>query len=537
MSTAFIDFSHGLGDAVQVTCLLQHLRKHRPDWLITVRARHGTHSALHGLCFQVLSNKDSEPREVDFDKVFRLPWYENHNGYRDCPNTKVTNCLREIFHIEPEPALLRYSVQVRPAIRELMRGYLASCGCTPGADGKYNAVVIHYEGNTSSDRKNLDHGLIRNLCSRFIDLGFVPVILDWDHRSPVPDQRRIFCPVPGDGDIWEASGTGDAERITGLIAESSLMLGIDSGPQKCAGATDTPTLAVWTRQDPMRFYDLCPNVLHIIRDDFRDYDCLRKPECLAYFQANYRFVTYAPDKLFGVINERASAILRKQPAVPAERRQPFCVGIPTLSRYELLEHCIASLNAGSVVPERIYVIDNGGQYDNFTAPNVHVVKPMRNLGVAASWNLLYQLTADLPLILCNDDLRVSSDVLERLLAHPADCALANRHSCFRLKREVYNEIGPFDEKFWPAYYEDQDYTIRMRLKGKTVATVEHSGISHARSSTIEAMQGKERADFNDAWDECRAYFIKKWGGLPDHETFIEPFGGMVTDWFTSQAPL
>ena len=44
------------------------------------------------------------------------------------------------------------------------------------------------------------------------------------------------------GDIWGGFGSGDAERVTALIAQASLFAGIDSGPQKCAGATDTPAI-------------------------------------------------------------------------------------------------------------------------------------------------------------------------------------------------------------------------------------------------------------------------------------------------------
>ena len=37
---------------------------------------------------------------------------ENYNCYADCPSTKVTNCLREVFGIQPDPALLKYKLHV-----------------------------------------------------------------------------------------------------------------------------------------------------------------------------------------------------------------------------------------------------------------------------------------------------------------------------------------------------------------------------------------------------------------------------------------
>ena len=45
-----IDFRHGLGDAVQLTSVLQHLRHYHPNWSIDVAALGGKHSAYGGLC-------------------------------------------------------------------------------------------------------------------------------------------------------------------------------------------------------------------------------------------------------------------------------------------------------------------------------------------------------------------------------------------------------------------------------------------------------------------------------------------------------
>ena len=49
-----IDFRHGLGDAVQLTSVLQHLRQYHPDWCIDVAALGGKHSAYGGLCRRVV---------------------------------------------------------------------------------------------------------------------------------------------------------------------------------------------------------------------------------------------------------------------------------------------------------------------------------------------------------------------------------------------------------------------------------------------------------------------------------------------------
>ena len=34
-------------------------------------------------------------------------------------------------------------------------------------------------------------------------------------------------------------------------------------------------------------------------------------------------------------------------------------------------------------------------------------------------------------------------------------------SCFMIHRDTYKKVGPFDEEYWPAYYEDNDYHVRI----------------------------------------------------------------------------
>ena len=74
---------------------------------------------------------------------------------RDCPNTKVTNCLREVFRIQPDPALLKYKLHIGQEAMD-STGRLSGEDRLPTAgNGRFNAVVLHYQGNTSTHKKNL----------------------------------------------------------------------------------------------------------------------------------------------------------------------------------------------------------------------------------------------------------------------------------------------------------------------------------------------------------------------------------------------
>lgn len=284
-----LKFRHGLGDAVQFTSVLRHLKHYHPDWEIDVAALRGKHSAFHGLCRRALVLEGDEILGSDYDSTLSLDWHENRTPDGRWPNTKVTRCLQEVFQLTPIPDLCRYQIAISDEARQAACDYLESVCGPPGDDGRYRAVLIHYEGNTSADKKNLPTEIIRQVCTDILRLGHTPVILDWDRRSPLPDGKLIVCP-DADHPLWRRSGTGDAERLAALIDSARLMIGIDSGPLHVAGATSTPTIGVWTQHHPLHYFDLAPNVEHLVPLDHAS--LVGAPPALDYFRQAYRFRPY-----------------------------------------------------------------------------------------------------------------------------------------------------------------------------------------------------------------------------------------------------
>ncbi len=305
-----IRFTHGLGDSVQASVVLKHLRRHRPAWNIDVRCGRGKHTALVGLCRKVYHDQDPEPKGP-YDKTYSLGWYENYNRYLGCPNTKVTNCLKEVFGLDWDEDLGRYEIQWPGDYHRRATEYLLSCGCT-WDNGRLNAVVVHYQGNTSQEKKNLSHEEARALCQTILDVGCVPIILDWDKRSPLPDGKRIFNPGVGPGDLWGNFGSGDAAMIAALISQASLFIGVDSGPQKSAAATDTPSIGVWTKHSVVQFMDPAPNFLHLVDEDWRSLPPCNDERIAGWFTDHYAFQTYAPGRLVEKLCSTALRVLGKE---------------------------------------------------------------------------------------------------------------------------------------------------------------------------------------------------------------------------------
>jgi len=293
MTNILIIFSHGLGDAVQLTSVLLQLRHYRPEWVIDVAAGIGKHSAFHGLCRRVFILDREHIDRSAYAHVFELAWHECHKSYPNHPSTKAEQCLLDVFGLTPVPNLCRYEIQVRPAVRAAAERYLESlCPMGPTDEGRWPVVLIHYQGNSSAEEKNLPHELIQNVCEVILAAQAVPVILDWDRRTPLADGVRIHNPGV-DHPLWASTGTGDAEMVAALIAASTLVLAVDSGPMHIAGATRTATIAVWTRHPPLHYFGHAPNVFHLVPEGHRA--MLRGDRAVGaeYFAKHYDHATYS----------------------------------------------------------------------------------------------------------------------------------------------------------------------------------------------------------------------------------------------------
>ncbi len=273
-----------VSDAVQLTVIVKHLKHYYPDWKICVEVGRGKHSCFYGLCDDVFIIDDHSSKP-NFDKVYNLIWPECSNSYHNLPCTKVTKCLKEIFNIEPILSLFIYEINVRDTARKTVSHYLSTI---PKRNGY---VVIHYQGNSSVNAKNLKHEDIKILCEYLVANQYTPIILDWDERSPIPDQRSVFCPGIH-SNLWKGN-MGDAETIAALIHQAILFIGIDSGPLHVAGATSTPSIGVWTRHHPINFFEPCPNVLHILpKDSRKNIRGIEKLRPRTYFENSYKHLYY-----------------------------------------------------------------------------------------------------------------------------------------------------------------------------------------------------------------------------------------------------
>jgi GT2 family glycosyltransferase len=96
-------------------------------------------------------------------------------------------------------------------------------------------------------------------------------------------------------------------------------------------------------------------------------------------------------------------------------------------------------------------------------------------------------------------------------------------SCAMITKHVWDRVGPFDEKYYPAYGEDADYHVRMHKAGITALCVDVP-FYHEGSATLKNSDPAEGFTIRRGADINREYFFHKWKvriGTPEYYSLFE----------------
>jgi len=206
-------------------------------------------------------------------------------------------------------------------------------------------------------------------------------------------------------------------------------------------------------------------------------------------------------------------------------KKSFCIGIPTINRADLLIEALSKYS--ECYPNiNIFIIDNGSQ-GLVSHDKIEVETPSLNLGVAASWNRIMEKSiafGHTHTMILNDDIELCRDTqtFQNLINHECPDAFikfAGTWCSFILPNEMFKAVGPFDTNFYPAYFEDNDYSRRIQLKGFEIVEREEMRPTLYRNSMTIARDPA----LNQNFDKNRHYYIYKWGGEPNKELYETPF--------------
>lgn len=141
---------------------------------------------------------------------------------------------------------------------------------------------------------------------------------------------------------------------------------------------------------------------------------------------------------------------------------------------QMLNECRASLNG---YDELILVIND-------------------SIGYGAAFNRGFkQATGDFIFAISNDTQLKEGSLLD--MCDPTAVTYtrnAQWGAFFCLPRWVYEKIGGFDESFGLAYYEDNDYLLRLKDAGIPVRRVNKVAIDHVGGATVKALKRETEAN-------------------------------------------
>ena len=245
------------------------------------------------------------------------------------------------------------------------------------------------------------------------------------------------------------------------------------------------------------------------------------------------------------------------------------VVVVAYNQWRLTERCLASLDAcRDGVPMQIIVVDNASADETpqrlreweAAAPAQRIaVLNADNLGFAAGCNAgAARATGDY-LVILNNDTIVSPGWARGLRRHlqrdpalglvcpitnnignEAQVALpgstpdevfasARRYTlgktgaflplsvaaffCVMIARPVWERIGPMDERFFPGFFEDDDYCLRLREARMHVGCAEDVFVYHELSASFNAESAARRQQI---FERNRKLFEEKWGPWKPH---------------------
>jgi hypothetical protein len=202
---------------------------------------------------------------------------------------------------------------------------------------------------------------------------------------------------------------------------------------------------------------------------------------------------------------------------------PFCsLCVLVFNRYDLLAECLLSAVSGRVIPDAVFIIDNGrcqSKVDKAIEPlnEVFIYTPKEPMGVAESWNWFIDNVPEVRVV-TSDDVTFGVNSLATLMDSPATFVspvLDPPFACFLLKDKCVETVGRFDETISPGYiyFEDWDYTRRMEQAGIPVTIVE-CGVKHVGSATLRVKNEQEMAEHHRRFLIAQSNYLKKWGQLP-----------------------
>jgi GT2 family glycosyltransferase len=241
------------------------------------------------------------------------------------------------------------------------------------------------------------------------------------------------------------------------------------------------------------------------------------------------------------------------------------VGIPTLNGSARLKRCLESIaectRFGSFECVTVLVCDDGSTEEDLVlnknvihdasrrVPGLEMLVNGKREGIASSWNKLVRHRDSDIVVLINDDIEVVEHWLDVLVYSVAENSiagmvglnsyvgaikaqtqpplrvdyneaalqfgggtlLASHGPIFAFRREAYNLVGGFDERYF-CFYEELDFGVSLHKKGLRHFMASYPIVYHMGGATNS---DPRNLIAREELERSRAKFIDKWKATPE----------------------
>jgi len=225
---------------------------------------------------------------------------------------------------------------------------------------------------------------------------------------------------------------------------------------------------------------------------------------------------------------------------------------PAYNRIDLLWRMLQSVDT---VVGRTLIVDNGRNMTSVNAAAADIefphlnstiwAPPFKSIGYGGAINFGITQTAEEPWWLwVSNDVRFEAGFLEREVvpvmedrkAGDVATVLTGGFTWAAINAAAVQLVGLVDDwSFFPIYFDDNDYHYRAHLAG--IEWVEmgpgwsHGDGTHPGSLTINSDPKAQKANHN-SFEQNKAAYVAKWGGMPGQEVFTSPWDSGWPVWVT-----
>jgi len=169
------------------------------------------------------------------------------------------------------------------------------------------------------------------------------------------------------------------------------------------------------------------------------------------------------------------------------------------------------------------IVDNGMQDISSVMNELPVIQTSQNIGCAGGWNLSCKLAFDWfqldKCIIGQDDAIFDEKMIEDVWNNSTDDVLAGAYdrsfefSLFGITKQLYTDVGMFDENFIYVGCEDNDYKHRLKLANKTVKSLGYSASMNSNLTSRFITENAKPANIYNV-----NFIEQKWGSTYEYHT-------------------